>query len=413
LFTDDKFGGTRVTSQQNALGLSAAVIDDLRAQLSRVAGQTIAAIIEEVPGYAHALGGTLGAGIEQGVQVALAGFLRMASRASGSDPATPLQPALDAAYSLGRGEASRGRTTEALLAAYRVGARVSWHELAEVAVAADAPAQTMAQFAELVFAYIDELSAASIVGHADELASSDREHHRHRERLTRSLLNGASEDVISAAADHARWRLPHTLTAVLLPVARGRGLHYLTDPRTLQLTDELPDVPAGEDRLVLLIPDVHGNARPRVKRALSGRQAVVGPARAWTDVRSSYERAVRVGQLESAGGSEEALDSEEHLAELILSYDPDALSDLRAQVLAPLGQLRPGAAEKLSDTLRAWLLHQGRRDAMAAALALHPQTVRYRMGQLRELYGDRLNDPTTVLAVSIALGTWTGDAAAS
>ena len=35
---------------------------------------------------------------------------------------------------------------------------------------------------------------------------------------------------------------------------------------------------------------------------------------------------------------------------------------------------------------------------------MHPQTVRYRMGQLRELYGDRLDDPATVLELTIALG---------
>ena len=35
---------------------------------------------------------------------------------------------------------------------------------------------------------------------------------------------------------------------------------------------------------------------------------------------------------------------------------------------------------------------------------MHAQTVRYRMGQLRELYGDRLDDPETVLALMVALG---------
>ena len=43
-------------------------------------------------------------------------------------------------------------------------------------------------------------------------------------------------------------------------------------------------------------------------------------------------------------------------------------------------------------------------DGVAAALHVHPQTVRYRMGQLRELYGERLDDPATVLGLTIALG---------
>jgi DNA-binding PucR family transcriptional regulator len=73
-------------------------------------------------------------------------------------------------------------------------------------------------------------------------------------------------------------------------------------------------------------------------------------------------------------------------------------------VLAPLEGLRPGTAEKLADTLRSWLLHQGRRDDVAEELFVHPQTVRYRMGQLRDLYGDRLDDPDTVLQLVLVLG---------
>jgi DNA-binding PucR family transcriptional regulator len=41
---------------------------------------------------------------------------------------------------------------------------------------------------------------------------------------------------------------------------------------------------------------------------------------------------------------------------------------------------------------------------VAADLFIHAQTVRYRMTQLRELFGDRLNDPQTVLELPIAHG---------
>ncbi len=99
------------------------------------------------------------------------------------------------------------------------------------------------------------------------------------------------------------------------------------------------------------------------------------------------------------------VDTDEHLAALVLGADPEALADLRARVLAPLADLRPGTAERLAETLRSWLLHQGRREAVAAHLVVHPQTVRYRMTQLRELYGDRLTDPATVLELTVALAT--------
>ena len=107
------------------------------------------------------------------------------------------------------------------------------------------------------------------------------------------------------------------------------------------------------------------------------------------------------GALTPAGPA--PVDTDRNLAALVVAADPDALADLRATALAPLADVRPSTAEKLEATLRSWLLHQGRRDDVAAELFVHPQTVRYRMGQLRELYGDRLDDPDTVLELTLAL----------
>jgi hypothetical protein len=276
---------------------------------------------------------------------------------------------------------------------------VAWRELAATAVASDVPADTVAAFAELVFAYIDELSAASVAGHADELETTGRVRQRYLDRLAVGLLRGDPADALVAAAERADWRPPTTLTAVVLPESQVRPVLGLTDPRTLQPGEESGGLPAGQ--AVLLVPDQGGRSRGGLLRTLSGRQAVVGPARPWLEVGSSYDRAVRALPLRVGS---EPLDTEQHLSALVLGADREALADLRAQVLAPLADLRPAAAEKLTVTLRAWLLHHGRREGIAEALYVHPQTVRYRMGQLRELYGDRLEDPDTVLALTVALG---------
>jgi DNA-binding PucR family transcriptional regulator len=71
-------------------------------------------------------------------------------------------------------------------------------------------------------------------------------------------------------------------------------------------------------------------------------------------------------------------------------------------------ELRPNTAQRLAETLRAWILHKGARDAVAAELFVHAQTVRYRMTQVRSLFGDRLDDPKTVLELTIALGDPSG-----
>lgn len=397
--------GSRTAREAAELELDPATVEVLRTHLPEVAEDTVAAIIVEVPGYANALAGPMGENIGNAVQVALGGFLSLASRPRGTDAGTPLAPALEGAYALGRGEARSGRSMDALLAAYRVGARVSWRELSATAVEGGLDPHTLAKFAELVFAYIDELSAASVAGHADELANTGRLRRRHLERLGRNLLAGAPADQLAASAERAEWAPPRTLTAVLLPAAHVRGALGVLDPRTLRPEDlpELEDQGDGE-LAVLLVPDVEGTGRRGLFRSLRGHPAHVGPARPWTQVRESFLRAQRARQVDLPSPGGEPVDTEEHLASLVLHADPAALADLRAQALAPLADLRPGTAERLQETLRAWLLHHGRRDEIAAALHVHPQTVRYRMGQLRDLYGDRLTDPETVLALTVALG---------
>ena len=383
------------TQMQTVVGLDALVADALRTHLAEVADRVVLAIIDEVPSYAGALTGRMGEVIRNAVQLALGGFLTLATR---QDDSVPRAPAIEGAYQLGRGEARSGRTVEALLAAYRVGARTSWRDMADAAVDAGIDAGQLARFAELVFAYIDELSAASVAGHTDELESSGRVRQRNLERLARALLNAAPADAINAAAERADWDPPGALTAVVLPESQVSHALTALDPHTLQPTDEVPGLPEGH--AVLLVPSTgSATARRTLLRALRGTDAVVGPSTPWLEAAASHRRTLRCAAL----GLEGLVDSDDHLAALVLTADADARADLRAKVLAPLADLRPSTAEKLTDTLRSWLLHHGRRDAVAEELFVHAQTVRYRVGQLREVYGDRLEDPAFVLDATLAL----------
>ena len=386
----------RLTTQlPTVVGLDPLVAAALRARLAEVADSAVRRIIEEVPTYAGAWSGRMGEVIRNAVQLALGGFLTLATR---QDADAPRAPAIEGAYQLGRGEARAGRTIEALLSAYRIGARASWREMADTAVAAGVDAGQLARFAELVFAYIDELSAASVSGHTDELESSGRVRQRNLERLARALLTGAPADAVNAAAERADWEPPDTLTAIVLPESQVSSALTALDQRTLQPTDDIPDLPEGQASL--LVPgSVAPTARRALLRALRGTDAVVGPSTLWLEAAGSYRRALRCAALEIAG----LVDSDEHLAALLLAADAETRADLRARVLAPLADLRPSTADKLTDTLRSWLLHHGRREAVAEELFIHAQTVRYRVGQLREVYGDRLEDPAFVLDATLAL----------
>lgn len=385
------------------LDLPEEVASALQDVLPQMAERTVAAVTVEVPSYADAFSGRMGQNIENAVQMALGAFLRLATRAEDSDADAQLSPALDGAYELGRGEARQGRSIDALLSAYRVGARVAWRELSTTAVAAGLPADTIARFAELVFAFIDQLSGSSVTGHADERATTGRVRERYLERLGQDLLTGASAEVLRASAERADWRAPRSLTAVLLPQSQTRGLAARFDQSTLYLGEDLPGVDATESLGVLMVPDMEDARRPQLLQSLSGRRAWVGPARPWTTVQASYRRAVQSRDLLPANGTE-VVDTDEHLVELVLGADREAGTDLRRRALAPLADLRPNTAARLAETLRSWLLHQGHRDAVAADLFVHAQTVRYRMTQLRELFGDRLDDPRTILELTVALG---------
>jgi hypothetical protein len=383
------------TQIQTIVGLDPQVAAALRSHLAEVADSAVLTIIDEVPSYAGAWSGRMGEVIRNAVQLALGGFLTLATR---QDADAPKAPAIEGAYQLGRGEARSGRTVEALLAAYRIGARASWRDMSGVAVEAGVDSGQLAKFAELVFAYIDELSAASVAGHTDELESSGRVRQRNLERLAQALLTGAPADAIAAAAERADWDPPGALTALVLPESQVSHALTALDPRTLQPSDDVPGLPEGHASL--LVPGTGSAASRRtLLSALRGTDAVVGPGVPWLEAAASYRRALRCAALDLEG----LVDSDEHLASLVLAADASARDDLRARVLAPLADLRPSTAEKLTDTLRSWLLNHGRRDAVAEELFVHAQTVRYRVGQLREIYGDRLEDPAFVLDATLAL----------
>ncbi|WP_230209061.1 helix-turn-helix domain-containing protein [Nostocoides sp. HKS02] len=193
-----------------------------------------------------------------------------------------------------------------------------------------------------------------------------------------------------------------------------RELHHarsLVDARSLVLTEDVPGVDSADDVAAIVIPRLTATGRTRLVRLLDGHDAVLGPSRPWQVAAGSHTRALR-GRA-ARGEHHTAYDTDAHLAEIVLAADPEARADLRARVLAPMADLTPATQERLEETLRLWLLYRGRREPVAEALFVHPQTVRYRVGQLRELFGDALDDPQVVADLVIALGVNPAAAAAT
>jgi hypothetical protein len=250
--------------------------------------------------------------------------------------------------------------------------------------------------AESIFAYIDQLAALSVAGYAEAQAREAGELQRRRRRLARLLLarERASEAAIAAAAADAAWSLPREVAAVAL--AAGDPARAARRVGAEVLVTDGDDGPPG-----LLVPDPAApGLRRRLETALEGVTAACGPAVPLRDAATSLRWARRGLALVGEG---RVVWTDDHLAALALLADTALTRRLSERALAPLADLPGSRGDRLAETLLAWLQAQGHRPTVAAMLHVHPQTVRYRLAQLREHFGDRLDDPDGRFALELAL----------
>ncbi len=373
--------------------------DVLRPALSGLADEVIAAIAAEVPDYARAMEGDFGKAVRRGVQIAFRRFLDLVL-----DPEADVRSARAAYVDLGRGEYRAGRSLDALLAAYRVGARLAWRRFVETGREAGLAPEVLYDLGEAIFAYIDEISAESADGYAQEQSAAAGEAQRRRRRLVRVLADDppASEEAIRTAAAAAGWALPRRLAAVVVPGGDGAPEDEL-DADAASLARRIGAEAVGAEvhgRLCLFVGDPGAPGRRRaLEAALGGARAGLGPSVPWPRASASLRRAASALALPHDG----LVVAEDHLATLLLASDQALGAELAAARLAPLEGLTGSQRERLEGTLRAWLDRPGQVQAVAAALGVHPQTVRYRMARLRELFGARLEDPEARFELSLAL----------
>jgi hypothetical protein len=378
--------------------LPADVPEVLRPELPAVADEIIAAISHGVPDYARPLEGPFGAGLRTGVELALGRFLELVGR---TDPEP--DPGRQAYVDLGRGEMRAGRRLEALLAAYRLGARVAWRRLAAAGERAGLEPHTLYLLAESIFAYIDELSGESVEGYAMEQAAVAGTQQRRRRELAALLVQEPPVDpsVVEAAALDAGWTLPARVAAVYVGEADPDRLALRLAGATIAA-----DLAAGACAVVP-DPDAPGR-RMQLEAAFKDRLGALGPTVPWRDAHVSAARARAALNL-AVGGDVGLIVAADHPVALLVNADRRLARDLATAALAPLDGETPASRERLLETLSAWLRHRGRTEAVAVALHVHSQTVRYRMGRLRELYGERLDDPDARFQLELALRARSAD----
>src|SRR3954471_10770397 len=392
--------------------IPAEAADVLRPVLPGLAEETMAAIAADVPEYAREMEGEFGRLVRLGVEIAFTRFVDLIA-----DPSEDSGFARETYVNLGRGEFRAGRSLDVLLAAYRVGARLAWRRFVEAGGEHDLPPEVLYQLGEAIFAYIDEMSADSAEGYAEEQSAAAGESQRRRRGLVRLLAQDppAAHETVRTAAQAAGWALPREVAALVAGDAeRGtpddeRPGDEVADAAATRLARRLGGGALGGavgGVTCVFVPDPAAPGRRRQLDTLLGDEtAVLGPTVPWPEASASLRRAVRVVRLAASGrlSARGLVAAERHLATLLLAADPDTAADLARTRLAPLAGLADGPRARLTETLRAWLDRPGQVQAVAGVLGVHPQTVRYRVRKLRELFGDALEDPERRFELALAL----------
>ncbi len=362
---------------------------------SAITEEILVAIGREIPAYTRPLEGAFGEALKTGVNQALAQFVAMVR-----DPQTSLREEGRRVYfALGRGEVASGRSIGALLAAYRLGAQIAWRRLAEASLRSDLDQRETNLLAEAIFAYIDQLSAESAEGYAQAQAERAGELDARRgeliDLLTRGRL-GADPLALAAAAEAARWPVPRQLAVLIWPGALGRGPAGRLPQNSI--------VHGDEENYVALVPEPRDPARrDQLRSGFAEIRAGLGTAVSIENTPHSFDHARTMLQLAQDADADGLTAADEHRSELISGVDSLLASQIVHDRLAPLAEETEGSRTRLTDTLLAWLRHDGNIAAAANELHVHQQTLRYRLARLRELLGDQLDDPDARYELEFAL----------
>lgn len=368
----------------------------MRPALPRLVEQIVREVWRAVPVYARPGEDRYAHVTRQGVDCAVRLFVDLVE-----DSATARDELHEMCRRLGAGEARAGRTLDDLQAAYRVGTRVAWQGIMRLGQRHRLSSMAMGRLGEMLFGYADELAKVSFQGYREAQAEMEDAREGLRRRLLQLVLErpAVPVEVITDAAQAVGWSLPDTVVAV----AVEPHAHVSRTPVASWGPDVLGNLELPHPHLLLPAP-VDQDRLHRIGSDLGARM-VLGPPTPLDKAANSLrwaraaERLVARGVLPAAPITRCA----EHLTTLWLLSDEDLVDQLARQQLAPLSAFSEATRLRLAETLLSWLGHGGKIPKIAAELVVHPQTVRYRLRQLQQVFGDRLHDPGARFTMELVL----------
>jgi hypothetical protein len=300
-----------------------------------------------------------------------------------------------------RARAADGTPADVVPANFRAGARFAWRALLEAATDDERPA--LLESADLLFEYVDRVSRIyseayeEVARHASASASAE-------EATARSALKRISADEVPRPEDHQlaervgfqldRAARPFVVAAprrsagyhaeLAAALRRRRALAVSERRRVIGLANRRLDWDSLElDRRVLI---AHGPGAIGIERG-----------RALDELCDAVEIAV-------ARGDTGHVEVDDYLGELLLRRSPRVAARIEQRMYGPLGP-------ELARTLDVLVEHNFERARSAAALPVHRNTLRDRIGRISELTGVDLESAGGRSLAWLAWVTRTNDSA--
>lgn len=369
----------------------------MRPELPTLAEEIVTEIRRAIPEYARPLDGPYGHVLRLSVEHNLAAFVDRVAALPGASGIS--EDSAGTARMLGQYEAHEGRSMDCLQAAYRIGGQVAWRRVMKVAPRHDISSAVMSRLAEALFIYLDDLAAHSLDGYRRAKERPIPALDERRRRLLRLLRDGPEpgDAVVAELAEASGWPVPDEVTLVAVE-PEARCVWTSLDE------DVLADLECAEPYLLLPGPFTAAR-RTMLDAAIPGRRIAVGltmPPGQTADSLRWARRALGLA-LDGALGDGPVTLCEDHLVPLWLLSDPALVEQLTRRRLGVLDGMTPGQQDRLTETLRTWLVTRGTAAEIAERLHIHPQTVRYRMRKIEQTFGDDLDDPEARFGIEVAL----------
>lgn len=316
------------------------------------------------------------------------------------------EPNLQPAYAVGRLKAERGVPISSLLHAFRLGGRLIWEQLTDLA---DGPSDP--ELLDLVsrqWDLIDTYSDAAVQSYRDTESLLVHSDAQARYRLIRTLFDDHADSPIRPLTAMRTLGIPEDgvfVVVMIVPPEAGAALPVgldvaLRDTGALPVWDGQVDVHVGllrtasireSDRSVDRLGDlVDGRIGVSVAFTNPARiPAALAEARlAARSIVPGVDRLVRYGSDPTA-----------HL----LATVPEAGASMARQILGPVLTLPAPERDDLLSVLSAWYECAGAAADVADRLHCHRNTVRYRLRKVRDLTGRDVTDPIASAELFLAL----------